>query len=475
MKHSKWKRSVLLVALSGALSLMASGQALAVDKALIVGVGKYRLSQANLPGIDLDVNMAKDMAVYMGIRPENVRVVMDEQATLSRVREEMRNWLGQGVSSGDRVFFYYSGHGTQVKDKNSDEEDGLDEAMVLHDIDGKTQQGLYVDDDFGADLKNIPSQNMVVMVDACHSGTGTKNVSFTGGNSFNVHDGKYKYLDLFHVQPEARKKDLGVTGMSDGAVSGVDNYLSLAAAQDNQQSIATGKGSLFTVAFRDSFDSERGKPASPTLKSIYQATEAKLKDSGVDFQPNMSGNKEIAERALRVADNGGEGTTRNGPLWQDISGLVDQMPRLQISAPATRSDGESTEFVVDVPSDGYLNIVMIGPRDNGTVLFPNSYNTDNRVSAGRLNFPTAQMPFKIKAQPPYGKTLVAAFVTKERVNLMEDGFGNRDSSGKSVKPFAHVTRGGMRSLTRGTRDLGVSAKDEREYWGGKSEIDIRGR
>lgn len=474
MKHAKWKRRALLTALSGALSLIISGQALAVDKALIVGVGKYRLSQANLPGIDLDVNMAKDMAAYMGIRPENIHVVMDEEATLSNVRNEMKNWLGQGVSSTDRVFFYYSGHGTQVEDKNSDEQDGLDEAMVLHDIDGKSSQGLYIDDNFGADLKGIASQNVLVMVDACHSGTGTKAVSFSHGNSFNVRDGKSKFLNLFHLQPKS-KKDFEVTGVADGAVSGADNYLSIAAAQDNQQSIATGKGSLFTVAFRDSFDSERGKSSQPTLKSIYLATEAKLRDSGVSFQPNMSGNTAIADRAIRVADNGGEGSSRNGPLWHDISGLVDQMPRLEISAPATRTEGEATEFVVDIPSDGFLNIVMIGPKDNGTVLFPNSYHTDNRVSAGRLNFPTAQMPFKIKAQPPYGKTLVAAFVTKERVNLQEEGFGNRDSTGKSVKPFAHVTRSGMKALTKGTRDLGVSAKDEPEYWGGKSEIEIKGK
>lgn len=474
MKHSNWKKKALLAALSGALTLMTSGQVLAMDKALIVGVGKYRLSQANLPGIDLDVNMAKDMAIYMGIRPENIHVVMDEEATVSRVRGEMKSWLGQDVSASDRVFFYYSGHGTQVEDKNGDEEDGLDEAMVLHDIDGRTQQGLYIDDDFGADLKKIPSQNIVVMVDACHSGTGTKTISFTGGNSFNVRDGKPKFLDLFHLKPRA-KKDFEVTGVADGAAAGTENYLAFAAAQDNQQSIATGKGSLFTVAFRDSFDSERGKSAPPTLKSIYLSTESKLKESGVSFQPNMSGNKSLADRAIRVVDNNGEGSTRNGPLWQDISGLVDTMPRLSISAPPVRFDGESTEFVVDIPSDGYLNIVMIGPKDNGTVLFPNSYHTDNHVSAGRLSFPTSQMPFKITARAPYGKTLVAAFVTKERVNLQEEGFGNRDSSGKSIKPFAHLTRSGMRSLTGKTRDLGVSAKDEGAFWAGKSEIEIKGR
>lgn len=483
MKHSKWKRRALLTALSGALSLIVSAQALAVDKALIVGVGKFKfIPQNNLPGIDLDVNMAKDMAAYMGIRPENTHVLMDEQATYSRVRDEMKNWLGQGVSSTDRVFIYFSSHGTLVKDKDNDEPDGESEAIVLHDLDPKTQQGLYDDDEIGVDLKQIPSQNVVVMVDTCHSGTMTKSLNF-GGNSFNVSNGKPKFVNLFNLPPKkidrgmaaSKKKDFEAEGTPGGA-SGADNYVAFSAAQDNQSSIATDRGSMFTVAFRDSFDSERGKASPPTLKGVYLATEAKLKDSGASFQPNISGNKDIAERAFRVVDNSGEGSSRNGPLWQDISGLVDQMPRLEISAPAVSFVGDATEFVVNIPSDGYLNIVSIGPRDNGTVLFPNAAHTDNRVSAGKMAFPTAQMKFKIKAQPPLGKTLVAAFLTKERVNLQEEGFGNRDSTGKSIKPFAHVTRSGMKALTRSMKgkDYEVSAKDA-EYWGGKSESEIKGR
>ncbi|MDD4930142.1 MAG: caspase family protein [Gallionella sp.] len=467
---NNWKKTALLSALVA--TLLGSGQALAVDKALIVGVGKYALSSANLTGIDLDVNMARDMALYMGIRPENIHVLLDEQATLPHVREEMKTWLAQDVSSADRVFFYYSGHGTQVPDKSGDEQDSLDEAMVLHDIDGKSYQGLYIDDDFGADLKRNPSRNMVVVVDACHSGTGTKSISFANGNSFNVSEGMPKFLNLFNVH-RTTTKDLGVSGVADGAVSGEDNYLAIAAAQDNQQSIATRKGSLFTVAFRDAFDSERGRAAPPTLRSIYLATEAKLKESGVKFQPNLSGNQEIAARSLGVASNSGEGSAGNGPLWQDISKLVDKLPALSINAPAVRYNGDATEFVVDIPSDGYLNIVMIGPKDNGTVLFPNSYHADNRVQTGHLSFPTAQMPFRITAQPPYGKTLVAAFLTRERVNMQEEGFGNRDSSGKSVRPFAHVTRSGMKALTEGFRDLGVSAKEESVIWGGKREIEIK--
>lgn len=464
MNYFKWKLAALLMT----LGMCMSGQALAVDKALIIGVEHYALSSINLKGIDLDVKMARDMALYMGILPENIHVLMDDQATLSGVRDQMKNWLGQGVASTDRVFFYYSGHGTQVPDKNNEEADGLDEAMVLYDVDGKSYKGLYIDDDFGKDLKSIPSQNMVVMVDACHSGTGTRNISFEGGNSFNVKEGMPKFVNLFNLKPGVHK-DVSGGQLADGAE---ENYLAIAAAQDNQQSIATQKGSLFTVAFRSAFESERDKATPATLRSIYLATEAMLKQSNVKFQPNMNGRKAIADTPLKVNNNGGESNVQNGPLWQELSNLADKLPTLQISAPASRVKGEATEFQVLIPSEGYLNIVMIGPRDNSTVLFPNSYHTDNHVSAGKLNFPTSQMPFKITAQPPYGKTLVVAIVTREKVNLMEEGVGHRDARGKSIKPFAQLTRSGMKALNSGTRDLVVTAKDEATCWGGKAEINI---
>lgn len=481
------------------LALGCSGQAFAVGKALIVGVGNYQLPSANLKGIDLDVKMASDMALYMGIAPENIHVVMDENATVGRVKEQMA-WLSQNVGDKDRVFFYFSGHGTQVPDKNSDEADGLDEAMVLHDIDGKSYNGLYVDDDFGAALKRVPSQNMVVMVDACHSGTGTKSWG-SAGNSFNVNEGQMKFLNLFNAKAKkSNTQDYGVSEKS----TGEDNYLAIAAAQDNQQSIATRRGSLFTVAFRDAFDEERSK-GTFSLQRIFKSTETRLASSGVKFQPNLSGNMAIANSTMKVANNAGgdaaPATARpstpttsaapatpatpavpaNGPLWTKLTKLLKGMPALDISAPSVLLNGEKTEFTIEVPAKGYLNVVMVGPTDNGTVLFPNSYAKDNRVEAGKFTFPTAKMGFKITAMPPYGKTMVVAFLSEEPLNLLEEGFGNRDSSGKTIRPFAHVTESGIQAVHK-TRDLGVSADTSAPaatassgngFWGGKKEIEIK--
>ncbi len=315
-----------------------------------------------------------------------------------------------------------------------------------------------------------------------------------------------KFLNLFNAKP--RKNNAPDYGVSEKS-TGEDNYLAIAAAQDNQQSIATSRGSLFTVAFRDAFDEERSK-GSISLQHVFKATETRLASSGVKFQPNLSGNMLIANTAIKVASNGGDTPAApasadntasansapigsNGPLWSKLSKLAAGMPTLDISSPSVLMNGDKTEFTVYVPAKGYLNVVMVGPTDNGTVLFPNKYAQDNRVDAGKFVFPTAKMGFKITAQPPFGKTMVVAFLSEQPLNLLEQGFGNRDGSGKMIKPFTHVTQSGFQAV-RKTRDLAVSAADEpaaadtpaannapaaasgsNRFWAGKREIDIRAK
>lgn len=61
------------------------------------------------------------------------------------------DYLLDRVAFADRTFmFQYSGHGTQLRDRNSDEPDGLDEALYLYD-------GALLDDDIFEILQRIPT------------------------------------------------------------------------------------------------------------------------------------------------------------------------------------------------------------------------------------------------------------------------------------------------------------------------------
>ncbi|HRD89596.1 MAG TPA: glycoside hydrolase family protein [Accumulibacter sp.] len=102
-------------------------------------------------------------------------------------------------------------------------------------------------------------------------------------------------------------------------------------------------------------------------------------------------------------------------------------------------EGDALVVTIDVPHEGYLNVVSIGPDDVPTVLFPNRFHPDNRVVAGLLKLPSAQMTFDIKATKPYGPTLVAAFLGKEALDFYQQGAGQRDVQGRMQERFARLS------------------------------------
>lgn len=92
-----------------------------------------------------------------------VHYLLDGAATPQAVRSAL-SLMAEKVVPGDTVAITYSGHGTRVPDKNGDEADGYDEAIVLH-------GSWYTDDEIDGDLKMLKAAKVVVVADSCHSGT----------------------------------------------------------------------------------------------------------------------------------------------------------------------------------------------------------------------------------------------------------------------------------------------------------------
>ena len=80
------------------------------------------------------------------------------------------HWLVKGAKAGDSLFLHFSGHGSQLRDQDGDEDDGYDETMVPSDY---VHHGQIRDDD----IHRIVCQNMPAgvrltsVMDCCHSGT----------------------------------------------------------------------------------------------------------------------------------------------------------------------------------------------------------------------------------------------------------------------------------------------------------------
>ena len=150
------------------------------NKALLVGINKYRLPGADLQGCVNDVTNIRDILLkYCGYSVKEIRVLVDARATKKGIMDRLE-WLVKGAKAGDRLLFHFSGHGSQIRDRDGDElKDHLDEILCPHDMDW---DGTYiVDDGLQAVFAGLPKGvNLEVLLDCCHSGTGTREAAAMG-------------------------------------------------------------------------------------------------------------------------------------------------------------------------------------------------------------------------------------------------------------------------------------------------------
>ena len=221
--------------------------ALAEDRALLVGIGNYEIEAASLPGIGRDIRSMRGMAGELGFDERQVLVLQDRAATLAGIRIAVQRHLIHGVTSEDRVLLYFSGHGTQIPDYNGDEEDGVDESLLPFDAKLVSSSGrqqlvnVLTDDELETMLAAIPAGEIIVIVDACHSGTVTR-APVNPDNAREVASVPKSFI--YDGMPEPGKtmtKALKVSGET-------YNYVGLSAAADDELAIATENGSLFTAA-----------------------------------------------------------------------------------------------------------------------------------------------------------------------------------------------------------------------------------
>ncbi|PRP86660.1 hypothetical protein PROFUN_05139 [Planoprotostelium fungivorum] len=145
-------------------------------KALLIGIN-YKGSTAELRGCINDVMRLKQFLLSKGFldTPQTMVVLTDDQhdRTRSPTRANMiaaMKWLVTGAMPGDSLFFHYSGHGSQVKDTNGDEDDGYDETILPVDF---NTAGQIVDDEMhDIMVKTVPAGcRLTAIFDSCHSGT----------------------------------------------------------------------------------------------------------------------------------------------------------------------------------------------------------------------------------------------------------------------------------------------------------------
>lgn len=150
--------------------------------ALIVGISDYANFGSeiggDLPGARNDAIAYRDVFIAQkGFAPANIHMLLDTEATRANIIREFKEWLPSVVKPGDLVVFAFAGHGSQAWDTNGDEEDGLDETICPTDVIKGNPQNDIPDDELNGLLKGIPTDNVVVVMDNCHAGSGTRAVT----------------------------------------------------------------------------------------------------------------------------------------------------------------------------------------------------------------------------------------------------------------------------------------------------------
>ncbi|MAF13079.1 hypothetical protein CMK11_21720 [Candidatus Poribacteria bacterium] len=148
--------------------------------AVLVGINDYQyFGVRDLQYSESDVALMRDTLIqHCDVPPDHIRVLLGKEATRRAIGLAIRVWLAENAGPDDRALFYFAGHGTQLQDDNGDEEDGLDESLWAWDT-GILDLTWVRDDDLNRWLSAVPAREKVVILDCCHSGTGSR---FLGEN-----------------------------------------------------------------------------------------------------------------------------------------------------------------------------------------------------------------------------------------------------------------------------------------------------
>lgn len=246
--------------------------------ALIVGVGQY--SQASgadpLKGVPKDMITSRNMALAMGVPDRQIIELRDKQATKANILAALDS-LNRKVGPGEKVFIYFSGHGTSYSTKN-----GCEQGFIPY------TQGPYTQDDMisEAELAGYTSKisqkadKAIVMVDACFSGgvvaSRTRSIS-------EIADIRPKF-----VPPASEKCDVAINQTVTRSFApamqrlGVpqENFVQISAANynevswDNEQLGGLATHTLGQCLLGDAKDINRS--GSITLEEVRQCAQVKL-------------------------------------------------------------------------------------------------------------------------------------------------------------------------------------------------------
>ena len=258
--------------------------------ALIIGIGEYSVSGVSpLKGVTHDMQSAKVISQAMSIPEENITYLRDGKATASEIRRSIQD-LEARVRPGDRVFVYYSGHGTRWLDTSKPNSGQCMEGLLASD--GNAVTNTEMSDLLSPIAKK--TDKLMVFYDSCHSGgianqpLRTRSLNLSGTTL----TPKFSNLSLeacakpSNMRTRAISAELGSKGIFP------ENIVSIAASRPDEVSFDNPlTGGMATVAWRDCMlgkAKDLDQSGSLSVEEITSCAQANLNQSLAN-QPDILG------------------------------------------------------------------------------------------------------------------------------------------------------------------------------------------
>ncbi len=421
------------------------GSVLGADRALIVGVDVYAdQSISTTDGSVADARtMEKLLVERLGFVSGSIRTLLNDQATAQAITENFQTWLIDGTRPGDRVFFYYAGHGFQAPDDNGDEADGMDELVTPYDVRISSRNGRIVltdertfirDDRFNDFIVQLAGRRVVMMFDSCNSGT------ISRGANDESKDLPSRYLRLKPTrgiadqgysdvpkngQPRDRSlvREEPLTGKVNGVVV-------LTAASPYQQAfpMVTPDGSV-RGAFTYTFEQLIRRNPLETLAALERDMKLEFKDLGNRSKIGKGRNGEFQVPQFDIIS---KTDISDKPLFGSSSGddftaaaesaIFNPLSPIKVNLRVSKSKfriGEKIGYTVEISEDAYLYILVFSADNKAFCIFPTvvGSDTDNLVQKGSISFPRGI--YVTEAAEPVGKDVWVALVSKQKLRLGE--------------------------------------------------------
>ncbi len=276
--------------------LLCSAQLVAQKKALVITIGEYP-SSSKWPSLSSanDLKYVENTLDYLGFEKEQIQMIADNQATKAGILEEF-NKLIEDTGQGDLVYIHYSGHGQQVVDNNEDEIDKLDEAIVPFDSPLYFEEGIYegqnlIRDDELQDLTNRlrkkigPNGQVLLIMDSCHSGTGTRGLGKARGT--NIIMGP----STSQTKPD-KKENFGISNFSEKELSPMACLFGSSAQELNYETIDRNYNTVGSLTFAVS-EVLTNLTGQCTFQELFEMVKNKMIHFAPKQNPKFEGPKDI--------------------------------------------------------------------------------------------------------------------------------------------------------------------------------------